>query len=209
MEKTRYEADKLLSDGYFKHAINGYVEYLQQVIITAVVKYYSACNTARAKELQDIFATKKQKNVTLNYIINLLPRKLRTNAIEQNCKYVRNVRNDISAHPYYVVSMRRLTGGRYECNDVNTKRKYIRRIRKHAHSKRAISKSEEFLRIGNPITIYSRSDQLMECCESFILEDIAKNVKNRIQQIKKALMHELEVQTSVNCTIDYWIDNPE
>ena len=205
MVKTRQEADSLLSDRYYKHAINGYAEYLQQVIMTVVVKYHDVRNPDRAKKLQSTFATKKHKNLTLGNVINLLPRNLRTDVVDKNCQYVRNVRNDVSAHPYYVINLGRMTGRRREYGDVNTKRKYIRRICKHARDDRVISTAKNFLSSGHPLTIHPHSEQMMLSCENSILKDITKNVKKSVEKVRLTLEYTLAVETSDTCKLDYWM----
>lgn len=204
MKKTFCEATKLMSEGYHKHAINAYAEYLQQVVVVTTVKYYHIYNPAYARKLQSVFATKNGQKVTLGYVIKMLPNKLRTSRISRDYKYIQNVRNDVSAHPYYALSLSRTTGTRHDIDDVNTKRKYIRRLYKHVRDEAKIPHVENFLRFGHPATIYKESDQLMLKCERLVMEKLCRNVKDRVERIKICLEHELARQTS-NCgPIDYW-----
>ena len=207
MKKTFREAAKLLSEGHHKHAINAYAECLQQVIMVTTVKYYHVYNPPHARGLQSIFATKNEKNITLGDVINGLPKKLRTPKISQDCRYIQNVRNDVSAHPYYVLSLSKITGTRHEIDDVNTKRKYIRRLYKHVNNESKIADVEIFLKCGHPLTISKKSDQLVLNCEKLVLEKLSTNVKDCIDRIKKCLERELMLQTSAYLPIDYWIDD--
>lgn len=199
----------LVSKGYHKQAINAYAECLQQVVMVTTVKYYHYHNHSRSREMQSVFATKSEQNITMGYVISKLPKKLRTTVISQNYRYIQNVRNDVSAHPYYALSLSRITDTRHELDDVNTKRKYIRRLYKHVKYDQKINCVEKFLKIGSPMTIYSKSDQLMLECERLVLETLSHNVKIRLEKIKKCLERELALQTLGNLSIDYWINDDD
>ena len=209
MKRTFAEAAKLMSKGHHKQAINAYAECLQQVVMVTTVKYYHYYNHSRSREMQSTFATKSEQNITMGYVISKLPKKLRSTAISQNYKYNQDVRNDVSAHPYYALSLSRITDTWHEMDDVNTKRKYIRRLYKHVKCDQKINYVESFLRVGSPMTIYSKSDQLMLECERLVLETLSDNVKSRLERIKKCLERELALQTLGSLSIDYWIDDDE
>ena len=188
MVATLREATVLQSGGHYKAAITTRVEYLQQLLLTATAIYYDRHDSARLRDLQNrVFRLKREKNYTLGAIISGVPRKLRKGEFNAACRYVQSVRNDILAHPYYVVSLSRISRGRHEIADVNARRKYIHSIYRHVEKRSRIPEVVSFLTRGHPLAVYPNSDLRMIECERLIMRQVALNVEKAIREVDIAL----------------------
>ena len=188
MMATLREAKVLQSGGHYKAAITTHVEYLHQLLLTATAIYYDRHDRARLGELQNrVFKLKQEKSYTLGAIISGVPRKLRKGEFDEACRYVQSVRNDILAHPYYVVSLSRISQGRHEIADVGARRKYIQSIYRHVEKRSRIPEVVHFLTRGHPLAVYPNSDLRMIECERLIMQQVAINVEKAVRDVDIAL----------------------
>lgn len=184
MEATLREAATLQSGGHYKAAINAYVEYLQQLLLTSTAIYYDLRGGMPPRELQSrVFKLKQKKRFTLGAVISGVPKKLRMGRFDEACRYIQDVRNDIQAHPYYVLNLTRTILKRYEMADVNAKRRYIRSIYKHVKDDCHIPEVVYFLTRGHPLTVHRGSDLRMIECERLILQRVTENVERDVKDI--------------------------
>ncbi len=191
-KKILEEAEELEKNKFFSSAILRYTNYLEQFLVIASLSYCEKHDHGPVSEVRKcVMNTKINKKFTFHNIIGLMPDKIKTDGIKQLCKEIKNIRNQIGAHDYFVIALDKTRYKQRRFDDVNSYRKFIRNLYKLIKKTKTINQAENFLLLGHPLTIYSTLEEKAYDVEMIIMESICMHTRKTVQNVCQKIEHEL------------------
>lgn len=146
-QQIKLDADKLREEKFFISSILNYTIYTEQILLTAYLYILREDNLSRAIDKREELFRKKEKgyfpfgevvSLTIPVIKERLS-KIGTLPVEESsiegdieslAKRLGNIRNMVSAHPYFVLMLDPTNRFKKTMLDVNYYRKVLRRLKK-------------------------------------------------------------------------------
>ena len=175
------DAERLEKLGFSSSAILLYCHYLEQFLLISTLSYSEKHYIVLTHSIrEDIFDIKDAKNLTFGKILQFLPPQIKDDEIIQLCNEVKNIRNVLGAHPYFVIPLdkTRVRGRRIE--DVNSYRKFIRRLYRLIRKINQFPEVEIFLNGKHPLTAYRTLEIDAYNVESLLMKYICIHTKKLV-----------------------------
>ena len=191
-EKIWDEAKTLEENNFFLPAILRYTNYLEHFLIISILSYHERRNIMSTQTIQkNILCMKLDKKLTFSAILRQVPSDIMTDDVKQLCNEVKNIRNTIAAHNYFVIALDKTRFKKRKFNDVNIYRKFIRNLYKLIRNIEKINQVENFLSIGHPLTTYSHLEENAYEIEVILMESICIHIRKTVQNTIQKIEHEL------------------
>lgn len=202
------DAKVLEKDGFFSVAILRYANYLEHFLMVATVSYHEERNINQVQNILECFsAMKSMKMLTFDHILKQTPNKILNPEIRKMCKEIKNIRNTVAAHDYFVIALDKTHRRNRQFQDVNRYRKFIRNMYKLIKSHKRISEVESFLVLNHPLTIYSHIEESAYRIEMVLMKNICKYVGITTISIAKKIEHNL-YKKSPRSNLDKFVIDP-
>lgn len=202
-ESTKTEADSLLRDGHYVASILHYSIYVEQLLITAhLFAVRSKDVDAALQERDELLRRKEKESFTFGKVIGYVvpglighlegqPKIDATDpqTLNELARSLKEVRNKVSAHPFYLVMLDPTNKWKRVFADVNYYRKVMRRLRKLivGQGLEVPPYLDMLLERGHPLTLSSNLDREFECVEVDVLRLLAEKAKDTSEQIRTML----------------------
>ena len=191
-QKILDEAEKLKEIGFYSTAILRYTNYLEHFLIVATLSYYEIRDIDKTGSVLETFSNMKyDKKLTFNNILKYVPNKINSSDIRQQCKEIKNIRNEIAAHDYFVIALDKTHRRQRQFQDVNRYRKFIRNLYKLIKKHKDINEINYFLNFGHPLTIYKNLEEQAYKVETILMREICEHVAITVPDIIKKIEYKI------------------
>lgn len=182
------DAQKLEKKGFFLPSILLYTQYLEQILLVALMNYYEYHEPQKIyRVLENIFEIKDEKQLTFGKILTLIPIEILDKKSTKLCEEIRNIRNVLAAHSFFVIQLDKNYKKMRVMEDVNNYRKFIRRIYKLVRKEYWVEDAEYFLKIGHPASRYRTLEKDALRVEKTLLKLICKITKEKVLEASKRI----------------------
>lgn len=183
-KKIFTDAKELEKNGFFGPATQQYVTYLEHFLIVVILSYWEEKDPKQAQNEQHEFLKTKIKNgLGFGNILCRIPKEINDKKIIDACKNVKEIRNQIIAHSYFVIALDKTNQNNRDFNDVNHYKKFIANLYSFVKTYEESQTVRNFLYGNKPWEIYSKLEQKAQVAETEIMKLICKYVSEKIKQI--------------------------
>ena len=145
------DAVGLERSGYFSSALLMYSHFLEQMLLLPYLSRVENKSPSQTKEtLEEIMKTKDDGNLTFGKIIRQVEEVIPDEQTKQLCAKVKQVRDTVVAHFFFVAFLDPTNRTKRGFSDVNNYRKLIRRMCNLVKDMDRIEFVEDFLSTGSP-----------------------------------------------------------
>jgi len=182
------DARKLEKKKFYLPSILLYTQYIEQILLVAMMNFYEYHEPQNIhKVLNYIFEIKDEKRLTFGKILTLIPDEVLDKKSMKLCDEIRNIRNVLAAHSFFVIQLDKNYKKMRVIEDVNNYRKFIRRIYKLVRKDYLVKEAEYFLKIGHPISRYRTLEKDAMKVEKSILKLICKITREKVLEASKRI----------------------
>ena len=190
-KKILSDAKELEKQEFYLAAILLYVQYLEHMMLVAVIQYWEYHDPANIyHKLNKIFQIKDDAQLDFGKILSLIPNRILDKKTKQTCKCIQNIRNTMAAHSFFIVSLDKKDKKRHVVKDVNNYKKIIRRLYKLIRHEHRIANVEQFLDrhpFANCRTIEEDAYRVEKTILKKICQDTQKKVLDASNQMSALL----------------------
>lgn len=200
IKNFKKQAKELENGKFYTAALLYYSFYIEQLILVKYIQYVGKKEPAKAKiAIDDLLQIKDKGELTFGKILEICKPILK-NGIEEKCKKIKEIRDKLLAHPFFIMGIDKSNALKMSFYDVNNYRKIVRRIYKLVKTKRVLTFDEEkeiyyFLELGSPLSKRSNIEEEELEIEQVLLRGICRYFRTEIEDIEDKLEQILELDS--------------
>ncbi len=194
-QKVWGDARKLEKEGFYAPAILLYSHYLEQVMLISYLSYVDQLDPSKTKLVLDrILKIKDERNLTFGKIMSFVKPVMTDVEIIKLCKEVKEVRDTLAAHFFFVANLDRLNKTKRAYYDVNNYRKMIRRLYAFIRTTEQIPQVEHLLKYGAPWKKYKTIEQDALVVEDILLRTLCEKIRLDVGNAVKKLPYQHTIE---------------
>lgn len=194
-QKLWNDAVKLQKEGFYAQALLLYSHYLEQVLLISYLSYVEEKDPSKTKLVLDkIIRIKDERNLTFGNILSFVNPIIKNVEMQRLCKEVKEVRDTLAAHFFFVVNIDPLNKTKRAFYDVNNYKKLIRRLYKFVRKTNRMSNVEYFLKHAAPWKEYKTIEKDALAIEDVLLEIICERIKLNVTNVAKKLPYQHTIE---------------